>query len=502
LLISSGATMPTKKFERTFGTLHKMGPGAIARKKPHQNPTTTTDALYYRGFLGELSKKTKQGLVPYVYIPTDLTLPVHKTAYMNLDDDDLNDFDAAIPALAEDNLNDVNAADTSIVDDLTTLLAYLRIQGAGIEDEQFLPADIEQITPHLLTPGDVRLGFLLGVGVSADIITTQDGRAYPKRSGLQRWLNLPRSAQVRALVESWHGSALYRDLWHVPGLHPDPEAGFPYDPVVGRDALVELLRQVVPNSDWWSLDDFVQRVKETEPDFQRPGADYESWYIRNDDGEYLHGFESWDAIEGALLEFYVYGPLHWLGLVDVADDAARLTAYGRAFLEASSWPTPPEATDHINVREDGILEVSRRVSRLDRFQAARFTTWEMISSDTPHHYLYKVNADGIQQAAAQGITTSHIATFLTRHLNGQPMPPVITRLLDTWQTGSAAEVTFEEVLVLRTTSPDTLDRIYETPALRRYLGAKLGPMACIIRPDQANDLRDALGQSGITVESL
>ena len=39
-----------------------------------------------------------------------------------------------------------------------------------------------------------------------------------------------------------------------------------------------------------------------------------SWYIRNDAGEYLSGFESWDAVEGSLIEFYIAGPMHWLGL--------------------------------------------------------------------------------------------------------------------------------------------------------------------------------------------
>ena len=43
--------------------------------------------------------------------------------------------------------------------------------------------------------------------------------------------------------------------------------------------------------------------------------------------------------EGALLEFYLFGPMHWLGLVDVADDAARLTAYGRAALKLGPWPS-------------------------------------------------------------------------------------------------------------------------------------------------------------------
>ena len=62
-------------------------------------------------------------------------------------------------------------------------------------------------------------------------------------------------------------------------------------------------------------------------------------------GEYLSGFESWDAVEGSLIEFYIVGPMHWLGLVDVGDDVLRLTAYGRAFLKLGEWLEPGRATD-------------------------------------------------------------------------------------------------------------------------------------------------------------
>jgi len=255
---------------------------------------------------------------------------------------------------------------------------------------------------------------------------------------------------------------------------------------------------LIPPQDWWSIDEFIEAAKVIDPDFQRPGGDYESWYIRNDAGEYLHGFESWDAIDGALLEFYLRGPMHWLGLTDVAEDAARLTAYGRAFIGLTDWPTPPEPSDNIEVQADGTLLVSRKVSRIDRFQVARFSTWQQ--SGDP--YIYRLDGDGIQQAASQGITTQHIVVFLKRQLEDKPLPLLLAKLLDTWQTGATSEVTFERLLVLRTTSPEVMERIYNEPALRRYLGAQLGPMACVIRAGQEADLQAALGEIGIKVEMI
>ena len=45
-----------------------------------------------------------------------------------------------------------------------------------------------------------------------------------------------------------------------------------------------------------------------------------------------------------------------------------------------------------------------------------------------------------------------------------------------------------------------MERIWEAPGLRRYLGARLGEMAVIVRADQWEALRDALGEQGIEVE--
>lgn len=508
LLVSSSNKMQVRQFEHLYGQIRQMGRGKIEKEQPHQQPQNTAEMLYYRGFINKGFEQAPSGMRPIVYVPDDLAevLPLHKTQYENLSDEilDLPEMVIDISPLEEADVFDVRPADTSIVDDMTTLLAYLRIGGAGMAGHHLHPLDIAYLQPFLLNDGENRLAFLLGLGLSMGFIITQEGRAALARdnSSLPKWLGLPRWKQVRTLAEAWQTSPLYRDLWQVEGLHPDPEAGFPYDPTIGRAALIEFLRQFAPHAQWWSLDEFIEIVKASEPDFQRPGGDYSSWYIRNDEGEYLHGFESWEAIEGALIEFYLSGPMHWLGLVDAAEDAARLTAYGRAFIEVTAWPEPPDPPASVLVHDDGVLEVSRRVSRLDRFQLARFTTWMAAPIDPSQPYQYGLDAEGIEQGARQGITTEHIAAFLQRQLNGPPLPRAIEQLLQTWQAGAAGRVTFEPLLVLRTSASETLDRIYETPGLRQYLGARLGPMACVILTGREADLRAALGEAGMDVEIL
>lgn len=494
-LIGSGGQMPKPMFERLFGEIRKMGAGQMEREKPHQNPETVAEALFYRGLTGETFQLTDAGPRIVVYVPTDLlpTLPTHKTAYENIDAE-VEDEPIGVEALTE--VGDVQPADTALVDDMTTLLAYLQLYTPLLQGESLAQADQTALASHLLKPFEQQLTFMLGLGLSAGLIEIQSGRAYPRRAEVRRWLSASRHEQVRQLAETWRDSGVYRDLWQVPGLHPDPGGSLDsYDPAVARHALTEFIANLTPVQEWWSLESLIEAVRASDPDFQRPDGNYDDWYIRNDAGEYLTGFESWDAVEGALLEFMVLGPMHWLGLVDLADDAAKMTAYGRAFVDVDPWPQVADQPEKITLQEDGKLLISRRASRIDRFQAARFTTW--VSAGDP--YTYKIDAAGLERGAQQSINAGHIAAFIDK-ATGAKIPQAVAKLLDNWKEGAKSSVSLERLMVLRTTSPATLTEILDNPALRRYLGARLGDMAVVVRADQWQDLRQALGEQGIQVE--
>ncbi len=504
MLISVKGKMPEAKFERVFGSIRRMGAAAIQREQPHRQPETVAEGLYYRGLIGQAFENADTGPRTIVYIPDDLVqiLPTHKTSYDQLDEVDEavvypSEEVAALDSL--DEVDNVRQADTSIVDDLTTLLAYLQLHNPLLQGDSLDSKDGGALAPFLLTQGQDRIAFMVALAVSAGLIDVQAGRALPKRAEARRWLSANRADQVRMLAEAWRDSTAYIDLWHVPGLHPDPEAGTmsQYNPAAARAAVFEIMQHALPAQAWWSLDDFIFLVHEDSADFQRPNGDFDSWYIRNDEGDYLSGLESWDAVEGALLAFIIIAPMHWLGLMDLAEDAARLTVYGRAFLGLAAWPSPPEQPDKIEVQEDGVIFVSRKVARIDRFQLARFTTWGSVTGSS---YAYRLDPAGIEQAAQQGINVGHIGAFLTRALGDQTLSPAVARLLENWKTGPTASVSVERLLILRTTAPETLDFIMDTPGIRRFMGARLGSMAAVVRSEDLRDLRDALGEHGIQAE--
>ena len=483
LLVSSAQSrMKIGQFERFYGKIRKLGRAQIEREQPHLQGESIAETLYYRGLIGEGFDKVEGNLIGFIFVPTDLiaALPLHKTSYDSLDAESEAPPEE-MPALGlVDAVDEISRADTSVIDDMTTLLATLQIQPAALEGERFAPEFAMAVSRNLLRTQEDRLAFMLPVAESADLVSREDGKAHLRRSEARTWLgSVARAADRKRLAKAWLNCASYREMWHIPGLYPE-DSGWSYDAASARNAVMQLFADLLPEQGWVSINDLIEIIKEFEPDFQRLDGDYDSWYIRNDAGEFLSGFESWDAVEGSLIEFYLAGPMHWLGLVDIGDDVARLTAYGRAFLEHGDWPQPDEPDARIDVRNDGAMTASRRVSRFERFQLARFA--HCVKAGDPYHY--RIDADSIQRAAAQGITTKHIQAFIGRHLDGKPMPLPLIKLLRNWQAGAKASVSLESMLVLRSTSEETLDKIYAIPALRRYLGARLGPLACAVREDQ------------------
>ncbi len=504
VLVSSKGAMPEKMLSRLFGEIRRMGQGQIERERPLEKPTGPAEALFYRGLLGIRYEPSPSGTNNIVYIPPDLlnALPLHKTSYDRLDDVEESfeeeDADEPIDLAPIERPGNVQPADTSIVDDMATLLAFIQLYAPTIDGDTIV--EEETLSEYMLNRDADRLIFLIGLAASADFLDAQAGRLYIKRPEVRRWLEMPRPQQVRALAHAWRDSSFYRDLWHVPGLIVEREAGAmpQYDPATARQAITDLMLNGVPLDAWWAQDAFIDAMKLHDRDFQRPNGDYQSWYIRGLDGAYLSGETSWDAVEGALIDYVLNGPMHWLGLLDRGESAGHLTAYGKSFITNKSWPTPPDPADKITIKDDGTLHISRKTPRIDRFQIARFATW--VSSGDP--YIYKLTGESINGAAEQGITVSHIASFLQKAHGDAPLPNSVTRILENWRGGAAAAVTFEKLLVLRTTSVETLDGIFDNPALRRYLGARLGPMAVVIRADQIDPLQAALGEQGISVERL
>ncbi|MCC7450275.1 MAG: helicase-associated domain-containing protein [Anaerolineae bacterium] len=489
-LLGAGGRMATAVFTRLFGEIRPMGPGRMEREKPYLNPVSLAEALFYRGMIaatfGEGAKGSNQA---FTFVPVDLIrlMPVHKTGY------DLSAPPEHVEAVPQP--KNIRPSDTILVDDLTTLLVYCQLNDVKLVGGTVEPDHQKTLKPHLLgSNSPARLALMVAIATGLEIVAENDGVFKPVASA-RKWLDASRSMQVQSMAEAWRDSVTYNELWYTPGLKPE-NTGWQNDPLLARQTVLTFL-ELVPASDWWPIDTFISAVKEDEPDFQRPGGDYDSWYIRDaQSGKYLRGFDSWDRVDGAMLRFILTGPMHGLGLLDTAEGgtAARLTAYGRAFMGVADWPNT-EKEESITIAPDGLCTVPRGVSRFNRFQLARFTDWEKAADP----YEYRLTAAGLAQAARQNIQASNILTFLKRATQDN-IPQSVLTLIDTWGQAGADSAAISQMTVLRVPTPELLAAIQATPALRRYLGATLGPTAVAVRAGQWQDLAAALQANGILVD--
>ncbi|MBN1565501.1 MAG: helicase-associated domain-containing protein [Anaerolineae bacterium] len=498
LLTTADHKMSEAQFSRVFGEIRQMGPGRRDREKPHLNPVSSAETLYYRGLIALAYDQGKTGVQAFVYVPSDLAaiLPVHETGF-DLSEEPVSDNAPVIDDAFEP--DDMQLANTTLVDDLTTLLAYLRLHNLSSERSQLFEAVQTGLAEHWLTPRPpAAIALLIDLVSGLGAATDDNGQFKLVPNPARQWLELTRPRQARALAETWRDSTLFNDLWHTPGLRME-DTGWRNDPLLARQTVLTFL-ELVPAQQWWPVNDLIEQVYTEEPDFQRPGGDYDSWYIRDaTSGEYVRGFASWEIVDGAVLRFILAGPMHWLGLVDLGhtgeNTVCRLTIYGRALAGETEWPDLQEDRPNVTIENDGTIRAPRTLSRYERFQLARITEWGAAGDP----YVYRVTTAGLQQAAEQEIGADAIRAFL-RRVSGDGVPQSIQQIIERWGSVGGAEAWLTRAVILRTDTPEALQTILDTPELRRYLGARLGPAAVIVRAGQENDLASALHNHGILVD--
>lgn len=552
-------TMIEANFSLFNGTVRPRGAVEIERENPLNHAGSVAEALYYRGLIGLAYENSSQGPRRIVFIPEELLEFIGVAEYKEVEldeefddsavddddelEDDLPDVQAKAAAVIEPEppapepapkkrskraaapeppaeeahlypkidligpiaeseieAGSIRPADTTAIDDLVTILAYTRVRQESVTDGIVDELEADSTMFHMLTPGVERLTFLVGMAVSLGMLSKERRQVRVLDADiLPRWLQAQRSEQVRLLADGWRKSQRYIDLVHVPGISLDTSAGIENSyPVGARKALLEILAFEVPDREWWSLDDLIALCWHKYRHFQRPNADYETLYIHDAEGNYLRGEHTWPVVDGALIHFVVTAPLHWLGLVDLAQDHAgrtlvRFNAYGHAFVHDSAFPKPAEVSEKVGLAADGRITVTRKVSRFERYQIARFTTW-LTAGQT---YEYHIDAESLQRAQQQRLTVELIGNLLTK-LTGTALPDPIANLLAVWSKGERASVTLEQLIVLRVSSEDLMDTLFNDPAVRRFLGGRLGATDVIVRDSEG--LRRALGERGIHVD--
>lgn len=473
-LIQVKGRMPWVVFSRLFGEVREAGPGRRDREKYPLHPVSSAEVLFYRALVARAFFEQPGGSQEFVYIPDDLLAvisglsqrdpkPVHQTLSSNIEPK--NPLGRA--ALPREYANIVPASDR-ILDDATTFLAALRM---GNEPP---------VTP---TPRSAVRELLASAGI------LQEGK--PLAEPVRAFLEACRSDALEMLKFAWSSSETFNELRQVPGLIV--EGAWENDPLNTRTFLLNTMAKI-PQGRWWSLHEFIRSIKETSPDFQRPVGDYDSWFIKREiDQAYLRGFSHWDEVDGALIHFFITGPLFWLKVVDLATQNGDNEVSAFRILNDKAKMAPAE-TGRLHVNSTGKITLPRTVARVVRYQIARFCEWE---AEKPDEYRYFLTAGSLKRSMEQGLTIGQLLPLLAKN-SAAEIPPSLIKALKRWEK-YGVEARIEVHTILHFSRPEVMEELRRSKA-SRFLGETLGPVTMVVKSGAQAKVLSTLLEMGLLAE--
>jgi Helicase conserved C-terminal domain len=459
ILLAAGGRLPWAEFARQFGEIRQIGAGKRDRDRPHRNPVSAAEILFYRGFLAKAFFDSGKGAQEFAYIPDDL-LEIIRKERTEIQEDPLGR-----PATPVEKAYEIPASDR-ILDDATTLLAALRMGEAGYQPTPQLSALLQ--TAKLLR------------------------KNIPQAEVVKTFLEAPRTQALSLLIKAWKTSTTFNELRLLPSIICEGE--WKNSQLETRQTLLNLI-QAIPINQWWSLPAFLRDLKLKHPDFQRPAGDYDSWFIkRAADGQYLRGFAYWDAVDGALVRFFIQ-ILHWLGLADLAapEEGMDCTAFRITFNVKRSTLNEK---GKIIISSNGKIFAPRLAPRAIRYQISRFCEWD---EEKPEGYPYYVTAQSLKHATQQGLKAEQLLSLLVKHTNGS-VSPALVKALKRWES-HGTEARAENMSILRVSRPEVLEELRASKA-GRFLGEPLGPTAVIIKGETIPRIAAALAELGLLLDVI
>ena len=464
----AGGRLRAHLFLHQYGPIRRYGPGRLEREEPWLEPAGSAESLWYRGFIGRAFGRVDDETPEFIFIPDDL-LPLLPAPTQ---DAGANESSAVAKAASEPVR--IAPCQTRLVTDLYEILLHVQLRHPRASDGT--PPDMEAWYEQADEPERSEyLAFVYHLCRQLELLEVQSGRLRLTSEQARQWLDRPATWQYRALWRAWRDDAGWNDLWHVPGIRPE-RAGWENDPIRSRKRFLAQLQET-PAGHWYLIADLAAQIKTTDPDFQRPNGDYNSWYIRDAcNDELLFGFEHWDAIEGSLIAYYLRQPLHWLGIVDLgyldaeqeAPAAFRVTPAGARLLSdrEDEEETIPDSAP-LDMDEDLIVRLAPHATLYYRLQVERFA--ERLSEED----VFQITPRSLLMARSQKIQPATILSFLDRAAM-EPLPAGFQdEIRARWHAVDSIQM--RRLVTLDFSEPAVLDWLQSDPESRHLLGDIVAP---------------------------
>jgi len=504
VLVNAGGKMPLASFERRAGAIRPMGPGKLERERPWLTPANAAEALWYRGLISRAFDKAPGTPTEMIFVPSDL-LAVLSAASATPSDDALH-----VQSPAQRSAS--NTQDAPLLDDVVTILCHIQNGEVKLKaNGEWDAASRRALAPMLRDADGVmdahpnpngRFAFLLHLIARLGWTRAADARLRLIPQPVTQWLQQPPEAQRDALYQAWLNDESWNDLAHVPGLSLQMTHTWANDPLRARTQIMRMWddwharKLKIENEELkteppfqisnfnFQASQFIEHVKQTNPDFARPDGRYDTWHVRDDEtGAFLPGFEHWDEVEGALIRHVLERPVTWLNL------AVGRVSGGAEEQSRTSAPLHP-----CSVTTGGGINIAAWL-RFERFQLARVADW---AETCDAQYAYRLTPRALARAREQGIRVPRVVEFLER-ISGQTLPGSLHTALTRWAE-RGVEARLEPMLILKTQDAATMDALLRVQEIRRAVVDRFAPNCISIRQRDGDTVRAAIMASGLLVD--
>jgi hypothetical protein len=476
-----GGSAPWHSWARKYGQVRVMGPGRRDREQPWRGTNSPSEALWYRGLLGRAFIDTPKGPEEFAYLPIEVHQQLESTPEVG----SALSLEPILPP------KDRFEAAATIIDDCTTILAALRRQSKN-PVQNALPL----LSLHLIQPESLDLCLAL----MRDISLLRTDSFETDLAAVREFLLADRMLSLQQLYVTWKKSASWNDLSALTTLRTGDDE-WPNDPLLARETLLRWIKRL-KLGEWYGLSDLVRAIYVEDPAFQRPGGNFDTWYIHDVDGVPRGGIEHWYAIEGALLRSLLKGPLRWFGIVQLGHDhdGGPVSSFTPTklfkLLESTltNLPVIKEKGKAI-IRSDGTVTIPRLAPRSVRYQLARFLEWEGLSDQ---NYRYRLSIRAVNRAQQQGLHFDQVRSILAQASESEIPPPVLQSMQRLEEQEYEASV--EHLHLLRISDPALLELLLSHASTKRFIHERINATTAIVRQEHWIKLAQAAVALGVLID--
>ncbi|MGC9360394.1 MAG: helicase-associated domain-containing protein [Anaerolineae bacterium] len=490
--------VPAHRLVGDYGSPRRLGPAALRREAPWQNPQNALEELYFRGLLyrtyADLGGKAVEAFhVPEPLLSLVRELPLERRRV------ELRTLDGVPDVVLRD---DAATAE----EDLLALLVHLRNRAPRIPEggdmRNLLSSTLSSLDAQGRLAGEgnpQRLAFLAAMVHGAGL-ARQRGKIVAPSPDARIWLRASRSERYRTLYQAWRRATVWDELAWA-GLVSLDDRGA-QDMLSARTVVMRVLAQA-PLDTWISLPSLVHVIKRTRPDLVRVDGDYDAWQLRDGGSDQLlSGYEQWDRIEGSIVTAMVTGPLYWLGIVALGSDrGANCSSFYLLGERASYWrpgqgpePSVRSTSGVAEVTEDGRVRIPVAGTLYTRYQLERFAAWEAQAERA----IYRVTEQSVAAGYRSGVRAEQMTSFLQR-ISGDAVPQSLLARLLAWG-GRFGRVWACSRVLIETVDKATMRELRTDPEIKPHLDMAVDSTHHLVRERDAEALFAKLRARGIWVQ--